>query len=171
MKKIFFLFCAVISAFLVNAQPMVEPLTGASKPSGDEVYTTVDEMPQFPGGQVELNNFLINNLRYPDMARDCDCQGRVFVSFIVDIDGNVTNVQIVRKANSCSTITCYDATKNVVPCNNLNKVSETVDCDVSGLLDKEALRVVKIMPKWEPGKQNGKAVNVRYNIPIKFALE
>jgi periplasmic protein TonB len=156
---------------VVNAQPMTEPLTEPIKPTGDEVYTIVEEAPQFPGGQVELNNFLVKNLKYPNMARECDCQGRVFVSFIVDKDGSITSVEIIRKANSCSTITCYDSVKNIVPCNNQNKVTETVDCDVSGLLDKEALRVVKIMPKWEPGKQNGKAVKVKYIIPVKFALE
>ncbi|UPT67114.1 MAG: energy transducer TonB [Sphingobacteriales bacterium JAD_PAG50586_3] len=90
---------------------------------------------------------------------------------MVDKDGSVTDVQIIRKANSCSRTTCYDADKKVVPCNDPNKVSKTIDCDVSGLLDKEALRVVKIMPKWTPGVQDGKNVKVKYNLPIKFALE
>ena len=156
---------------MVNAQPMIEPLTGTSKPTGDEVYTIVDEAPQFPGGQDELNKFLIKNIKYPDMARECDCQGRVFVSFVIDKDGTVIDVQIARKANSCSTTTCYDATKSVVPCNDPNKDSETVDCDASGMLDKEAIRVVKIMPKWIPGKQAGKPASVQYILPVKFILQ
>jgi protein TonB len=170
MKKILLLFCTVLSFSSVNAQPMKEPLTDPSKPTGDEVYTIVDEAPQFPGGQEELNKFLIKNIKYPAMARECDCQGRVFVSFVIDKDGSVTDIQIARGAQKCGTTTCYDAAKNVVPCNDPNKASETIDCDASGMLDKEALRVVKLMPKWIPGKLNGKPVKVKYVLPIKFTL-
>lgn len=171
MKKLLLLSFAVVGFAMGYAQPLTEPLTPPAKPTGDEVYTTVDEAPQFPGGQAELNKFLIKNIKYPDMARECDCQGRVFVSFVVDKDGTVIDAQIARKANPCGTTTCYDAAKNIVPCNNPDKASETIDCDASGLLDKEALRVVKLMPKWIPGKQNGKPVKVKFMLPIKFNLE
>jgi protein TonB len=170
MKKLILIFCTVLSFLLVNAQPMIEPLTGPSKPTGQEIYTIVDEAPQFPGGQDELNKFLMKNIKYPAMARECDCQGRVFVSFVIDKDGSVTDIQIARGAQKCGTTTCYDAAKNVVPCNSPDKASETVDCDASGMLDKEAFRVVKIMPKWVPGKQAGKPVRVQYNLPLKFTL-
>jgi protein TonB len=170
VKKLILIFCTVLSFSLVNAQPMIEPLTGQFKPTSDEVYTIVDEAPQFPGGQDELNKFLIKNIKYPVMARECECRGRVFVSFVIDKDGTVIDVKIARKANSCSTTTCYDAAKNIVPCNSPNKASETVDCDASGMLDKEAIRVIKIMPKWIPGKLAGKPVRVQYILPVKFTL-
>jgi protein TonB len=95
-------------------------------------------MPAFPGGEQELMNFLMKNVKYPKEATDKGTEGRVIVQFVVDKDGSVINPKVVKS--------------------------------VSPELDQEALRVVKMMPKWQPGKQNGEIVPVRFAIPVVFML-
>jgi TonB family protein len=103
-----------------------------------EVFTMVEEMPQFPGGTEALKTFVYSTLKYPVIALENGIQGRVFVNFMVDKTGKVTKA----------------------------KVSRGVDPS----LDKEAKRIVESMPKWTPGKQNGQAVDVAYEMPIDFKL-
>jgi protein TonB len=100
----------------------------------------IQEQPGFPGGEGELFNFLHKNTVYPQVEKENGIQGKVFITFVVDKDGSVTDVSL------------YRGLKGGAGC------------------DKEALRVVKLMPKWSPGKQNGKAVKVRYILPINFKL-
>lgn len=102
----------------------------------NEVFTIVENMPEFPGGQEAMFQFLANNVVYPPEAKKNGIQGRVFVGFTVGKDGVIKDVHIVR--------------------------------GVHKLLDKEAMRVVRLMPKWKPGMQKGKAVAVSYNLPINF---
>ena len=104
-----------------------------------EVFTIVEEMPSYPGGEAERNKFLADNIVYPQQATENGIQGTVYVSFVVDSKGNVTDVKILR--------------------------------GIGGGCDEEALRVVKMMPKWHPGKQNGKQVRVLFNMPIYFKLQ
>jgi len=113
----------------------------ACKPQFDtltnrEIYFDVDSMPEFPGGMDSLMKFIVDNLRYP--STDIDCEGTVYISFVVEIDGLLTNKSFRR-----------------------------VLCDP---FDKEAMRVVNLMPRWHPGRCNGKAVSVRYRIPVKFII-
>ena len=103
------------------------------------VFTIVEEMPSFPGGETERNKFLAENIVYPQQATENGIQGTVYVSFVVDSKGNVTDVKILR--------------------------------GIGGGCDEEALRVVKMMPAWHPGKQNGKLVRVLFNMPIYFKLQ
>lgn len=103
-----------------------------------EVFTVVEEMPQFPGGMGEAMRFLTQNIKYPSVAQQAKIEGRVTVQFLVGRDGSVSDVKTVRS--------------------------------VSPELDAEAIRVVNMMPKWIPGKQRGKAVAVRYTMPIIFRL-
>lgn len=103
-------------------------------------YLTPDIMPQFPGGRDSLLTFLSANVKYPKELGDAHISGRVIVQFIVDTDGAITDVVVVRSSGE-------------------------------PLLDKEAMRVVKKMPKWTPGKHEGKTVRVRYTIPINFKLQ
>jgi periplasmic protein TonB len=102
------------------------------------IFTIVEEMPLFPGGEKARSRFLADSIIYPETARKNGIQGTVYVSFIIDDDGSVTNVKILR--------------------------------GIGGGCDEEALRVVRIMPKWIPGKQDGKAVRVLFNMPINFKL-
>ena len=109
------------------------------KPEPEKVFTAVEQMPQFPGGEGELMKYISNNIKYPAMAMENGVQGRVVVQFVVTKDGSVGEVKVVRGK----------------------------DPD----LDREAVRVVKSLPKFIPGKMNGQAVNVWYTLPINFKLQ
>lgn len=117
-----------------------EVVVEEKKPAAPEqIFTAVEENPQFPGGEAELYKYISKNLRYPEMAQQNNIQGRVFVKFVVEKDGSVGQVQIARGK----------------------------DPD----LDKEAMRVVKTLPKFIPGKMNGQTVRVWYTLPINFKLQ
>jgi len=105
----------------------------------NKVFDVVEQMPSFPGGNAALMKYLSENVRYPVVAQENGVQGRVVVSFVVEKDGHITDVKVVRS--------------------------------VDPSLDKEAARVVKSMPSWIPGKQNGSAVRVKYNVPVSFKLQ
>jgi protein TonB len=105
----------------------------------NKVFDVVEQMPSFPGGQQALMDYLSNNVKYPVVAQENGVQGRVVVSFVVEKDGSITDVKVVKS--------------------------------VDPSLDKEAARVVKSMPRWIPGKQNGSAVRVKYNVPVSFRLQ
>ena len=104
-----------------------------------EIFTIVETMPSFPGGQEKLMHYLATNIKYPQIARESNVQGRVYLSFVVEPDGSVSNVKVLR--------------------------------GIGAGCDEEAMRVVKAMPKWSPGKQRGKAVRVSYNLPVNFKLQ
>jgi protein TonB len=106
--------------------------------SDDEFFMVVENMPEFPGGDLGLMKYIQKNVKYPPIAKEYNITGKVYISFIVDKSGSVTNVKIARGVD-----------KN---------------------LDAEAMRVVKSLPKYKPGKQRGKAVRVMFTIPINFTL-
>ncbi|MFI3239936.1 MAG: energy transducer TonB [Bacteroidales bacterium] len=116
-----------------------EVIVEEKTPEPEKVFTFVEQMPQFPGGDAELMKFLGQNVRYPAMAIENNIQGRVIVQFVVTRSGKVGEV----------------------------KVARGVDRD----LDKEAVRVVKSLPDFIPGKMNGQAVNVWYTLPVNFKLQ
>lgn len=116
------------------AQVVEEEETAAE----EEVFNIVEDMPEFPGGQMALLKFIAKSVKYPVIAQENGIQGRVFVAFVVNKDGSVTDVRIAR--------------------------------GVDPSLDKEAIRVVKSLPKWKPGMQRGKPVRVSYSVPINFVL-
>ncbi len=109
------------------------------EPVKEEVFTAVEQMPQFPGGEAELLKYISSHIKYPTMAAENNIQGRVVVKFVVGKDGRVGEVVVVRGK----------------------------DPD----LDKEAVRVVKTLPNFIPGKMNGQAVSVWYTVPINFKLQ
>ena len=104
-----------------------------------EIFKIVEEMPAFPGGEAKLMEYVSKNVKYPQIARETGVQGRVYVNFVVEPDGSVSNVSVLR--------------------------------GIGGGCDEEAIRVVKNMPKWKPGKQRGKAVRVSYMLPVNFKLQ
>ena len=110
----------------------------AQTKKNDMVFDVVEVMPQFPGGQIAMLQYLMKNIKYPEQAMKEGIQGRVAVRFIVEKDGSISDVKPV--------------------------------LSVHPLLNKEAVRVVESMPKWTPGKQNGKPVRVRFNVPVMFKL-
>jgi len=105
----------------------------------EEVFLVVEEDPEFPGGLEALSKFIADNIKYPQLAKENNITGRVFVSFVVEKDGRVGQVKILR--------------------------------DIGGGCGNEAVRVVKSMPRWKPGKQRGKAVRTQFNLPVNFDLQ
>lgn len=122
----------VLKAKQEIAQP--EPVEEETK-----VFDVVEQMPQFPGGPSALFEYLSKNIKYPAVAEENGVQGRVICTFVVERDGSITDVKVVKS--------------------------------VDPSLDKEAQRVIKAMPHWIPGKQNGSAVRVKYTVPVQFKLQ
>lgn len=105
----------------------------------EEIFEIVEQEPSYPGGDAARMKFLNENIKYPQMARETGIQGTVYVGFVVERDGSVTQVKILR--------------------------------GIGGGCDEEAMRVTKMMPKWNPGQQRGRSVRVSYRMPIKFTLQ
>ena len=101
-------------------------------------YMVVEQMPEFPGGDQNMRKFLSNNIRYPMIARESGIHGTVYVTFVVNASGQISDVKLLR--------------------------------GIGGGCDEEAVRVVKSMPPWIPGRQTGKPVPVQFNLPIVFSL-
>jgi len=104
-----------------------------------EIFTVVEEQPSYPGGDEARIKYLQANIKYPEEAKELGTQGKVFVTFVVEVDGSITDVKVLR--------------------------------GIGAGCDEEAIRVVKSMPKWIPGKQRGVPVRVQFNLPIKFTLQ
>jgi TonB family protein len=103
------------------------------------IFTSVEQVPEFPGGIQAFSNFLSGNIKYPAGSRKKGIQGKVIITFIVETDGSLAGIHIAR--------------------------------GVANDIDQEALRVLKLSPRWKPGIQNGRAVRVAYSVPISFALD
>ena len=122
---------------IVIAAPVEAPVEEEEE---EVVFVVVESMPEFPGGQQALFKYLSENVKYPVIAQENGIQGRVICQFVVNKDGSIVDVEVVRSGGDPS-------------------------------LDKEAVRVIKSMPKWKPGKQRGKAVRVKYTVPVNFKLQ
>lgn len=105
----------------------------------DDVFVAVEQQPEYPGGMDALRTFIGKNLNYPRPAANAGVSGRVFVSFVVNTDGSLADVQVLK--------------------------------GIGFGCDEEAVRVIQRMPRWRPGKQSGRAVRVKFNLPIAFTLE
>ena len=105
----------------------------------DKVYQVIEQMPQFPGGEQELLNYINKNIKYPVIAQENGVQGKVILRFVVSKTGMVDRVEVVRQLDPAC--------------------------------DKEAIRVVKSLPRFIPGKQNGVNVAVWYTLPVTYKLE
>ena len=122
---------------VVIAPPVEAPVEEEEE---EVIFMVVETMPEFPGGQQALFKYLSENVKYPVIAQENGIQGRVICQFVVNKDGAIVDVEVVRSGGDPS-------------------------------LDKEAVRVIKSMPKWNPGKQRGKAVRVKYTVPVTFKLQ
>ena len=111
----------------------------SQKDQKEEPFNVVEDMPAFPGGMEAMIQFLSSNIQYPADAQKQKVDGRVLVNFVVEKDGSITEVKVVKPGFPS--------------------------------LDAEAVRVVKAMPKWKPGYQNGRAVRVLFTLPINFSLK
>lgn len=119
-----------------------EALETVKKPATDKpIVTTIpDVMPQFPGGEDSLQSFLGRNIKYPLKAKDANTQGTVYITYVIEVDGSVSDIKILRGLFGAGGKECGD----------------------------EAIRVVSLMPKWKPGLLSGKPVRVAYTLPFRF---
>jgi len=123
---------------LINVAPVISAKEEEEEEEA-QVFFIVEDMPEFPGGEMALRTYIANQIKYPVIAQENGIQGKVYVTFVVGKDGAVRDAKIAR--------------------------------GVDPSIDKEALRVINTLPKWKPGKQRGKAVNVSYTVPINFQLQ
>ena len=114
-------------------------LAAVVRPVKDMAYDVVEVMPEYPGGSEALSKYLSESIKYPEEAEEKGIEGKVILTFIVEKDGSISEIEVVNPVNP--------------------------------LLDNEAVRVIKAMQGWTPGKQNGKTVRVKYTIPVTFKLQ
>jgi TonB family protein len=119
--------------------PLLEEADATLKIQKKEIFTAVEQNPEFIGGQAKMYQYLGENIKYPAAAQRANISGRVFVKFVVEDDGAIGDVEVMK--------------------------------GIGFGCDEEAIRVVKSMPKWNPGVQNGKNVRVYYNMPIVYKLD
>ena len=120
---------------MVNTNAMAQN----KKTANDKVLEKAEVMPEYPGGDQAMMDFVAKNVQYPQEARDKEISGRVLVSFVIEKDGSIADVKVVK--------------------------------GIGGGCDEEAVRVVKAMPKWKPGKDKGKPLRVSYMMPFTFKLQ
>jgi len=113
--------------------------SGVTEDDASTVFTIVEQMPQFSGGEGKLFEYLRKNVKYPQIAKEAHLSGTVHISFVVEPNGQISDVKALR--------------------------------GLGGGLTEEAIRVVKGMPAWEPGRQNGRSVKVQCTLPVKFVLQ
>jgi protein TonB len=114
---------------------------GPTEPAAPEIFTIVEEQAEFPGGIAAMMKYLQGNIQYPAMAREAGLSGKCFLKFVVNENGDISNVEVLKGVPGCS------------------------ECD------KEAIRVVKSMPKWKPAKMTGRAVKCYFNLPVNFKIQ
>jgi len=138
---LFVLMLTLSSASIAKNEAVISSEKAALLPQQKDtrIFTAVEHAPDFPGGVDKFYKFLQQNIKYPAEARNKKVEGKVFVSFIVEKDGALSNLKIIRYLGA--------------GCGN------------------EALRVMKLSPKWNPGVQNGHKVRVQYTLPIAFTLK
>lgn len=122
-------------------QTLIEtPVTAAKEPEPEtnKIFTWAEEMPQYIGGNQALFSFIASNLNYPEIARRAGVEGKVFITFLVNRDGTIANVEVAK--------------------------------GIGAGCDEEAARVIRLLGKWTPGRQNGKPVSVKISLPIVFRL-
>jgi protein TonB len=134
MKRYFILLLSMLLGGVAMAQ------SNGSVTVGGEIYTVVEQSPTFPGGEEALIQWLGTHVQYPEEAKKNAVEGTVFVTFVVEKDGSISDVKV------------------------LNPKAKTA------VLEQEAVRVVRTMPKWKAGKSHGKKVRVQFNLPIVFKL-
>ena len=106
-----------------------------------EILLVVEEDAEYPGGLAAMGQFMRDNTHYPAMAREAGISGKCFLKFVVNETGEISNVEVLKGVPGCA------------------------DCD------KEAIRVVKSMPKWKPAKMTGRSVKCYFNLPFSFKIQ
>lgn len=129
-----------VSEPIIPEDPVVQSIAAPVEIIEEEpVLLSSSVMPEFTGGEEEMYRYLKNSVRFPAMAKESGISGAVYVTFVVDTNGAISEAKVLH--------------------------------GIGGGCDEEALRVIRNMPLWKPGIQNGKPVKVRYNMPIRFTLK
>lgn len=127
----------------IASMPIPAPIPSGEDEKEEEaddiVHFSVEIMPEFPGGEKALLKWIAEHVSYPTSAAERNIEGRVSCAFVINTDGSISDIQILRS--------------------------------VDPSLDREAIRVLKEMPNWKPGMQQGRAVRVKYNVPVRFKLQ
>lgn len=121
---------------IIDEAPIYEE--GPQNVEEEQIFVFLEENPEFKGGDAARIKYIQENIVYPEIARESGVQGTVHLTFVVEKDGRITNVKVLR--------------------------------GIGAGCDEEAIRVVKNMPSWKPGKQRGRSVRAQFNMPIKFTL-
>ena len=141
MKNIFIIITLLFVSNILFGQTIKtsEASKKGDKTAQQEVFLIVEEMPSYPGGEKAMYTYLKHNLILPDEARSAKIDSQVFITFVVDKQGNIKDVEVL---------------------------------DVIGYgCDEEAIRVIENMPQWEPGRQGGEPVAVKFRMPIEFSYK
>ena len=172
MKKIIFVLLFILQCFTINtyAQERAEPLIQVVKitptdSTAPKIFKSVEQMPEFPGGEAAFMQFLATNTKYPRSCVDYNVEGKIFFNFIVNEDGSISN--IVVKRSPCSSYANQDTTAMT----DYQKYYLKAQQDACPDLEKEAIRVLESMPLWSPGRMEGKPVKVFFNLPFVFNLK
>ena len=139
MKKLVKIILLLVLAFGLNNS--FAQKVDSTKNVKDTAVDKFENPPEFIGGISELYKYLIANIVYPEQSKKAKIKGMVFVSFIVEMDGSISDIKVLKSP----------------------KKGEE--------LEKEAIRVVSLMPRWKPGSANGHPVRVKFTIPINFTLD
>ncbi len=140
----------------------------------DTVYSIVEELPQYPGGQEALMRLLMRNMRYPKIAMEMGVEGRLMVNFIVRKDGTCSGFKVIKESINPTSLSAAE----VVACQpdsvqsdkESGKTAEEQLAEAKQALEDEAIRVCRLMEKWIPGRQHGKDVSVSFTLPVVFRL-
>ncbi len=145
MKFIFSIALFLSTSILCFSQRLIEPVSPPpveqEVEDQEKVFTIVEQMPEFEGGNEALMSFISKNIVYPRNAVENEIQGTIYLNYIVRNDGSLSNIKLLKSVSGGTE------------------------------LNAEAIRILKLTEgKWKPGKQNGKPVNVQMNLPFKFSL-
>lgn len=121
-------------------EPVVIPIAPKKEEFKEEyIPFGANVMPEFIGGETALFQYLSDHIRYPQMAKEAGISGKVYLTFVVDTNGAISNIEVLK--------------------------------GIGGGCDEEAVRVLRNMPRWNPGKNNGRPVRVHFNLPVSFTLK
>lgn len=142
----------------------------------ERAFEVVENMPSYPGGMSELMKFLRQNVKYPEIAMKTGIEARVIVTFVVEKDGSISNITALKNLPKGSGKSVEDVVAGYATMSDADKMAATESLkadkeEAKKALEAEAVRVISLMLKWEPGTQNGKPVRVKYAVPISFNLK
>ena len=143
-----------------NGNKVVEEPDTRQPVEQEKVFSVTEQNPGFPGGDRALQEFIKMNQRYPDLAMEYGAKGRVITTFLIDSLGYVSDIKVFK----CTRMS-YDTLR--LSQETVEK-QEQVKEQIALQLGEESTRILSLMPRWAPGKMNGKAVNVRYTVPVQF---